>query len=169
MKIIDNKGRLFEKVSIIDVLILVVVIAAVGFVYIFFVKGETQIQTSSDTQTVRYIAEIRDVNKALTEMPKVGEEVYNSSKNFYIGKVVAVEAQPNLEVKENTVDGSHDLFEQEDRYRVLITIEAEAAISDRYILVGSQYVRVGEKLPIKGKGYAGLSYIVAVELEGEDQ
>lgn len=167
MKIIDRKGRLFEKISFLDLLIVALVALVLFFVYTFFVQGEDQVQRSESKDTVEYVVEIKDVNEAFTSMPIVGDGLYNSSKNFYIGEVVKVAVMPASKTVVNNEEGTYVLVESEDEYTVLITVKADVEVSDRFILVGSQKIRVGEMVPVKGKGYAGLSYIVEVDLQGE--
>lgn len=164
MKVIDRQGRLFGKLSIIDLLIVAVVVAALMVFYMFFVKGTSQIQVVGDKHTVTYTVEVKNVNEAFTKQPQIGQNLFNSSKNTYIGKVVGIEVLPDDDVHQNYETGSHELIDEVDEYKVLITAEGEATIDDRFTLIGSQKIRVGEQLPVKGKGYAGLSYIVEVTL-----
>ena len=46
---------------------------------------------------------------------------------------------------------------------MLLTIEANANITDKDISIGDYIIKVGEQAFIKGKGYAGIGYVVSIE------
>lgn len=167
MKIIDSKGRLFEKVSIIDIMIIAVVVAGIIFMMTFLFKQEASIDLAENQQKISYQIEVLNVPEAFTKMPQPGGPVYNSSKSYHIGELVGVEVMPFEETAENYDEGTIEAVEAEDLYTVLLTIEAVAEVNDFEINVGQQEVRIGESVPVKGKGFAGYGYIVGIDLEGQ--
>lgn len=167
MKIMDKQGRLFEKVSLIDIFIVAVVAAVCVFMYNFLFNQDDAIQLSENQQRVRYQIEMLDVPEAFTKMPKPGGPLYNSSKSYYIGELVEVEVYPFKENAENYDEGTYEAVIAEDLYTVLLTIEGIADVSDFEINIGQQEVRIGEAVPVKGKGFASYGYIVDIELEGQ--
>lgn len=168
MKIIDRKGRLFGKVSLLDLLIVAVVVAValVGYNLLF---GENTVTSLEDSQkTVRYTVEMREVRESILTMPEEGGPAFNSSRNYHIGDIVSWRHEPHQEAIQNYDEGTYEWVERDDQYLFYITIEAQADINDFGIRVGQQEIRIGDEIPLKGKGFASLGYIVGIEIEGED-
>ncbi len=164
MKLIDEKGRLFGKVSIIDLLVILIfaMVLFVGLKLVF--REETTVAVVAENQeSIRYIIEIQKVRTPFEEMPKPGMAVYNSSKNFYIGDVYEVDYETYQTLEENTTSGTIELVSQEGLLTVYITVEAIADVSDIGYTVGSQEIRIGTQVPVKGKGFASYGYIVGLE------
>lgn len=167
MKIIDRKGRLFEKVSIIDLTIVVVVVLAAIFLYRFIFGGSTVMEAEDQKETITYTVEFQKVNEAFGDMPQPGGAAFNSSKSYFIGTIVGSETMPYVAAVENYGEGSFELAEHEGLYTVLLTIEAEADVDPYGFMVGRQIIKVGERVPVKGKGFASYGYIVAINREGQ--
>lgn len=168
MKVIDKKGKIFEKISIID-LIIVGIIAAIGmFMYSYFSSGNMDVEINNNLTLIEYTVEFKEVKKPFTEIIKIGENVYNSSKNYYIGETYDFEVKPYTEITENYEDGTFELVEVDGLYYVYLTIKGYGTVTDEYIKINQQKIRVGEKIPVKGKGYAGYSYVVNVNIVGEE-
>ena len=167
MKIIDRKGRLFEKVSIIDLTIVIVVALVAIFLYNFIFGGSTVMEVEDQKETITYTVEFQKVNQAFGQMPMPGGPVYNSSKSYFIGTIVASESMPYVAAVENYGAGSFELAEHQGLYTVLLTIEAKADVDPYGFMVGRQIIKVGERVPVKGKGFASYGYIVAIDREGQ--
>ena len=168
MKIIDKKGRLFGRVSIVDLLIVLMVLAVGSVIYLYLFGGSGSVQMSAGQEMVTYEIELQKVTKEFTEMPEVGLPVYNSSKSYYIGQLKDYEVMPYTLSIENYDEGTFELVEAEDLYTVILTIEAVADVTDMDIRVGQQEVRIGEQVPVKSKGFAAYGYIVGIVLEGQE-
>jgi hypothetical protein len=93
--IIDSKGKLFGKISVIDILIVAVVLAAaLGLVYKFKVSKTESIFTKPDTiQLVIYTEEAPDYTAADI---KKGDIVKDPVKNAVFGKVIDVKVDKSV-------------------------------------------------------------------------
>lgn len=168
MKIIDSKGRLFEKVSIIDLMIVLVVALASVFLYSFIFGGTPVTETDQVKEKITYTVEFQKVNEAFGQMPETGGPVYNSSKSYFIGNIVSSQTMPYVAAVENYQDGSFELAEHEGLYTVLLTIEGAADVDPYGLMVGRQTIKIGERVPVKGKGFASYGYIVDINREGQE-
>ncbi len=131
MKIIDQNGRLFGKISIIDVLaILVVAVLAVGL----YVKGN-QPHTSNKvaTKTITYQVVAEGIPKYLQENIHEGDKVYDldyASGGSPLGEITEIEVQPSSKMATFS-DGTMGRAEVEDGVNLLLTIKGEGLVSDR--------------------------------------
>ena len=67
MKIIDEKGRLFGKLNLIDLLVIILLIAAVAAVA-WKLVGKKAAETVADTgRTITYTVTVEDVNREAAE------------------------------------------------------------------------------------------------------
>lgn len=92
--IIDSKGKLFGKISIIDILVVAVILAGIaGVGYKFAKSGQVTPFTKQDTVLIEfYHYEQLDFN---AETMKEGTPVKDGKTNSYIGKVKKVEVSPS--------------------------------------------------------------------------
>jgi len=165
MALMDKKGRLFGKINIID-LIIVLLIAAIGFgAYgIFFGGKEKQVL---QTSKVVYDFEITNVNKDFVDAINPGDPIRNSVRGNDLGTVVGKAARQATMLNEDLVNGRYVIAEVPNAYDVVITIEANANVTPANIIVGGDEIKVGKKFYIKGKGYANQGFITRISLDAE--
>lgn len=152
-------GKKKFKINFFDIVIVIVVIAIGAVVYAMTNKEVVQ-----ETKTIRYTIELVNQNEGFTENINVGDDIYDNIKNYYMGKVVSVEAVPykklisdseNGRVLESTIDG---------RETAILVLEANVTENGPDFKVGGSYVvKAGKEVAVKGKGYAGEGYILTVE------
>ena len=82
-------GKKKFKINFFDIVIVIVVIAIGAVVYAMTNKEVVQ-----ETKTIRYTIELVNQNEGFTENINVGDDIYDNIKNYYMGKVVSVEAVP---------------------------------------------------------------------------
>jgi len=130
-KLMSRDGKLFGKISIID-------LAIVGLVLLVFL-GITlrQMRTEQDVELVQdtpihYIVEISNVRHWWTGYNvRPGDQVFSS--NTQVGTVTAITYEPYI----TTALTAHGVLQAEvpDRYIVRIHVEARATVDDGRVLV----------------------------------
>lgn len=127
-KLIDEKGRLFGKVSLIDIFVLLFALVMAFAVYLRFFSNETtSIRADSDTFT--YAVKVEGVRQWTVDGFHEGDKMWDSDHDTYIGTITSVRAEPS--VGEFTLaDGSYKMAPREGRYDVYLTVEAEGLISN---------------------------------------
>ena len=92
MKFIDNKGRLFGKISFIDVLAILAVLALGAGLLIRNFSLET---TAANTPSVKfsYTAKIQNVSDMISRQFRVGDKIYNEASGEYYGTISDVEVK----------------------------------------------------------------------------
>ena len=162
MKIIDDKGRLFGIINIIDLFISVLLIVLIGFgTYKVFRVNPTVAVNTQKVTMVYFIQEVRDVTYNAIEE---GEIAKDYDKNSVYGKIIKKEALPAKKMAE-TADGRFVEAEIPNRFDVKIYIEGDAVISKTGVYMGGQEVRIGYTAAIKGKRFGTRGFIYDIIID----
>ena len=132
--IIDNKGKLFGKINVVDIaVILVVVIAIVGVVLtktkldhskILSDDSNMLIKSSAELDKLEIALEVKEVRDITRDAIIVGDDVYQVANDKFLGTVARVESKPAMrDVKGD--DGTIYVAEVPERYDVTIFVETE--------------------------------------------
>ena len=79
-KIIDEKGRLFGNISIVDILVIIIAVVLVAAVYVKFHSNE-RTSTLKDLETVTYVYSIEGVREGVPASIKVGDGLYDQEND----------------------------------------------------------------------------------------
>ena len=150
---IDEKGRLFGKINIVDLLvILVVIIAAVVLGMKFLKPGSSGVVGGGSTTThVEYTVLVESVQPAVYESIKENyiPSTLMASGELLDGQVTSVTAAPHEDVVSvDTTDGTVELPADKDLLDLTFTVECNVsnAITTE---IGTQEVRVGKNHIVK--------------------
>ena len=148
MKIIDEKGRLFGKLNRIDLLVIILLIAAVAAVA-WKLVGKKAAETVADTgRTITYTVTVEDVNREAAEFAstQIGKSLVNNSK--------VVDAAITDAAVTDRADSAHvDLG---------VTIEGRGQFTGNVYKVGAQEVRVGYEYIVKTSEFELTGIITAM-------
>lgn len=162
MALFDGKGRLFGKINIVDLLILLIIISIAGGVYLAFFGGSDK--QVMETSKVVYDFEITNVNKDFVDAITPGDPIRDNVRGNELGTVVSKVSKKATMLNEDLINGKYIIADVPDAYDVVITIEAQADITPANIIVGGAEVKVGKKFSIKGKGYANQGFVTKMTL-----
>ncbi len=163
MAIIDNKGKLFGKVNVIDLAIVLIIILVAGVGYTMFFAGGKNVDNTN--KIVEYDIEITLKTKEYADVIKVGDSIRDSVKGNYLGKVVDVQVLPATKVTEDLENGKFIQAEVPNRYDIVLSLEANGTVTSSNITAEGSEIAVGKRMYIKGKGYASEGYILAIRYE----
>ncbi|PWM15367.1 MAG: hypothetical protein DBX57_02855 [Clostridia bacterium] len=148
MKIIDEKGRLFGKLNLIDLLVIILLIAAVAAVA-WKLVGKKAAEAVADTgRTITYTVTVEDVNREAAEFAstQIGKSLVNNSK--------VVDAAITDAAVTDRADSAHvDLG---------VTIEGRGQFTGNVYKVGAQEVRVGYEYIVKTSEFELTGIITAM-------
>ena len=139
MKIIDKQGRLFGKISVIDLIVIAVVVILAAALYM---KRNVMEHTSPSVPTTGIVYEVRvpSVRDELLDEFQVGDKVYdkdNDSGNA-IGTIIDIRVEPNRQPA-SFADGSYQVAEVEGRNDVYLTLSADGLESNGRYYVNRTY------------------------------
>ena len=134
MKIIDRHGRLFGKISVIDVLVIAVVLVMAAA--LFFKSNQTHTGTSVTSETITYQMVANGVRTYVADAVQVGDLMYDQDRSSggTLGKIVDIQVLPGTKLGEMN-DGTAGMVPVEDGVDLLLTIEGSGIVSEgRYLL-----------------------------------
>lgn len=157
-----------KKFNFVDVLIVLVVLAVV-FAGVKVLSGKEGKMTTA-VRDVSFTVEVAKSDKSFADAIKIGDDIYDSKKGGYYGKVTGVEVKPATGIGANTAEGKYVISEFEGKYDVYITVSGTpTSVTDGNIMFASQKVKVGEEMFLKSAAYVGYGYAVDVHFDGEAQ
>lgn len=148
------------KFTVIDALIILVVIAAIA---IAAVKFAPSLFIKTEKSTAEFTVLIAEKEIGLADAMSVGDRVTLSLTEKDGGVIKNIESKPAEKVTFNSIDGSYQIARIEDKRDIYVTVEADVDVSDLAVKTGGTEIRVGEEIPVRGKGYATQGYIITVE------
>ncbi len=144
--IIDKNGKIFGKISIIDLFILLVIIAAAAFLFLKFsgLAGDKANITEKS-----YTVMINSIKEDTASYLKTGEKLYDD-KGSFLGVIEDIKLQPSEVVK--TLDnGNYVVAENPERVDAVLTIKGKGFTSGGiFYLDGKVSLLVGTERFFKG-------------------
>lgn len=145
MGIIDNKGKIFGKLNLIDLICILLVIAAIVLIAV-----KVTSTVSNNTCDIEYTVQIKGVR-----MPTV--DALNSANDFIVkkakdtripaGTIISVTYVPATTTVQHD-NGEYEIIPQPEKYDVTITVNAKATVSAKGYFVGSYQVLCGDEIEL---------------------
>ncbi len=145
---IDEKGRLFGKVNIVDLIIVVVILAAVAYLAITFLGPESTIASSEDVTVTFYTEEIPDYVVAALEE---GSKVWDLSDNVTIGTVDSWSVSDSISYVVNDTQTASFETPKTGYNALSLNVSAQGVIEEHGVRIGGVLYGVGHTVTM----YAG--------------
>lgn len=170
-KIIDEHGRLFGKVSVIDLVALALILAAAVLIYVrFFAPAEPE---TDDTQPpsvdvgvdvdVTYTVRLSQVREGSVNAIRVGDELCAPADGTIYGVITQKRVEPATILSANAA-GEVQRLTVEGAFDVILTVEGEAVEhEDGRITVGALELAVNNGISFYTKYVNGSGFIRSVE------
>jgi hypothetical protein len=142
MKLLDDRGRLFGRVSLIDIILLVTALGlGLGYVY---QRTSQEINQIVNADTAIYVTlAANQMREFSVNAVEVGDVMYRQHDRQPLGTVVRVEAEPATEYLLRP-DGTAERVPMEDRYRTFITLECTGSVTEAgYYVNGNLHIAPG--------------------------
>lgn len=132
MKILDREGRLFGKISIIDVLVFAVVLLLAAALYVKNTRTETSNLITEQTITFQVMAQ--GLDDYVANAVQVGDQIYDSdysSGGRSLGEItdVRVVQEPGRRLTQNLPGGEAAYIDAEETVDLLITVSGTGVYS----------------------------------------
>ncbi len=157
--IMDKKGKLFGKVSIVDIIVLLIIF--IGIVGLLFTKSRIESKKYMADgsgmmvgQTAQYdkmiiklkVSNVRDITR---DAIVIGDEVYTATGDTLLGKITDVYSEPAT-VNVDAKDGKMYTAEVPERYDVTIVVEGSGRkLTDGYYVDSNTRLYYGKSIEIK--------------------
>lgn len=124
---LNKDGKLFGKISIIDIIVVVIIIALAIGVYARYTSNRDA-AASSEAASIEYVYEVKSVRDfTIDALEKLGP-VYDDDTKEYLGEVVDVTAEPS-QMEISLVSGQYTMVEVPERYDVYVTIRVDGEVN----------------------------------------
>lgn len=153
-RFLDDRGRLFGKVNIVDLIVLLVIIAVVVFAVVRMTGS------SSETVPVRVTYVVEGVRHATVSALQAKGTVTDDG-GVGLGKVQDVMVTPTI-VEVSTSEGGLKAVESPVFSDVSIVVLGNGRVSGSTVRIGSVPMRVGKKVTLVGTGYEVQTVIMGV-------
>lgn len=148
------------KFTIIDAGIIIIAIALL-VVGIKVLGGN--LKADGETKEVYFTVLATNVNEGVSKAVAEGEKVSISFSEEAYATVLGASEEPYEESKYFDAKGFYLTHAVEGKSNVRVLLKCDAQVSDTKISNGNVAIRVGEEMPVCGKGYTIKGYVIEVE------
>lgn len=150
MKIIDKNGKLFGKINIVDLAVVLIAVLAIAFIGIRMTGGKAE----TSTKTAEYTFKIERVRQQTVDAwAKNAVGIVDAESKDLMGDITSISYEPARELVKKS-DGTYTIAEHTDRYDVTLTIEIGVNETDAgYYTENNIYIAAGKELGLSN-GYA---------------
>lgn len=162
MKLIDKDGKLFSKISIIDIVIVLVILFIV--VSLVFGKTDTPAATKVSKNETNYTLVLKayGLYKHDREPFSVGDNIYGNNGES-IGKVTAITSE-NTKSNIKLSDGKYVEFSNPQFYDYFLTIEGKGTSTEKGMFASGTLPLIPcNNVTISSKYFNGNSIVLSVE------
>ena len=151
-----------NRFTFVDIFIVlaVVVIAVAGYIIL---KPESGISKETKPVKIKMLATAQD--EGITKRINDGDDVIISFSEDVHATVVDAYEEERYEYFFNAFSGKYIKGRVQDKSDVYVELTAEAVVSDTAISVDNLSVRVGDWMPVRGKGYVVTGFVVDISEE----
>ncbi len=160
MKIVNEKGKLFGLINIID-LSIIILILLIGAVFLFKPSGTSV--TSSET--------MQDITVTFRGTVRVGEQIKALKEGDQLISILNPEDAriksitfSDLQVPISTADGKQVYSPDPLRKELVVKFSMKTAGGNGIIRLGTQEVAVGKNFTLKTRTFESLGTVEAIEL-----
>lgn len=153
MSILDEKGRLFGKVNLLDLVVLLAVLAVAGRFGYERWQGQQAAPVGEDVP-LKVVMRFAAVADPTLKWVKVGDKIYDSKSNTFMGEVTEVRHEPAIVV---TTDDDGRTYEQasKNRFDFYVTVAGSGRISPNAVTMSGLEVKIGRVNYVKTAYWAG--------------
>lgn len=128
-KLVDQNGRLFGLISLIDLLVIAIALVLVGA--LSFKESSTPIASiTSPTTPITYQLTVSNMPAGRLNSLRVGDPLFDQETFNHLGNITDI-AVEDCRISILKKDGTFGFADVEGRYNVVLTIQAEALIDER--------------------------------------
>lgn len=161
MKWMDEKGRLFGKVNLFDLLVLLALIAVVAAVGMKLVSARNEAQLAKSTKTYVVTVKVPGAEPTLVDAFGRDNRIYYDTIGYVNATIEAVRAEPASVTLPNA-EGQAVLSQDPYLVDVYVDPKVEDISGDQLLKIATTAVQVGSELYLKTFYGFGKGIVVAI-------
>lgn len=146
--LIDNKGRLFGKVNIIDILIVIAIAAAIFGGYKFFTKNNAATGFTASTNKIQIQFYAEEVPEYVANSVEIGVAAKDFERNTNFGTVVNKEIEKSFSIANNS-DGQYVQTSKPGYSSIKVTIEGKGVFGSTGVTIDNFEYNIGKTIILK--------------------
>ena len=147
------KNKKFNIIDLLILLLIVAVICAGVFAYMYFFKSSDN-STDTNTTNIQFTIEVSGITEDAANSFKTGDSVTLGESASGSGVIALTEVLPFKMVTTNTEDGIYQWTEMPGEYTARVTIRSNVIKTDTAYTTGSEVIAVGKEMPFNARGAA---------------
>lgn len=161
MKLIDNKGRLFGKISIVDIVAVVLLIACIAAVGL---KMKTSQEIRGGVRTLEYSVRVENIrDMSVNAIRQNSKDVIDAETKRALGEIIDVTTE-KARVLVQTDDGNYTFAEYDNRYDAVVTLRVYGTeTDDGYYAASGRQLSVGDTIGVNNGFSQFFGEIISVE------
>lgn len=159
----EKANKTHRRFNLLDILIIIIVVALIGggwYVYSRYTEGLNQ-----NKRAVEYQVELKGVDQSFVDAINQGDPLRESVKGNNLGQVASKSVMAASNVNTDFLIGKYVEVPVPDKLDVILNITSEAEVSEKSIVVGGLEIKIGQKIFVKGKGYAKEGYLLNIDIK----
>lgn len=158
-----TKGSKGGRFNFVDFFLLLIILAVIAALVIYIVPGLSEKLTVHDEKEITFTVEFKGVDEAFASNISVGDAVIDSSKNYMLGTVKAVESYAYTVLVYNDQAGVAEMREVPEMKNIIVTVSATAIYTDgEGYSVSGERIAVGREYYIRMADFSGSAYCIGV-------
>jgi hypothetical protein len=157
---INKQHRRFNLLDVIIILIVVVIIGGGLYAYSKYTEG-----LQKNKYAVEYQVELKGVDQNFVDAINQGDPLRESVKGNNLGIVAGKSSVAAANVNTDFLNGKYVEVPVPDKLDLILSITSEAEVSEKRIVVGGLEIKIGQKIFVKGKGYAKEGYLLNIDIK----
>lgn len=167
MKLINEKGKLFGIINVVDLLVLIAAIGVIaGIGYKIF--GTQIAEVTSEQVELVSVMRVRGATRFLTaeveRNPQIGKKIV-SGESFTSAEIIDMKIEP-YEQQVTTDDGRIVTALDQDKFDLVFTVKTTVAKGTAAPKIGTQEVRAGRTFILKTNDFETTANIDSVDIKG---
>lgn len=147
-KIIDSNGRLFGRLSVIDLGVIAVIVVLAAALYMKFNVMELSSPTVSSDTVIEYQITVNNMPQGRLESLRVGDSIYDQDNGTgaSVGTITDIQ-YTDCTIPSSLVDGTYVMGTVDERFNVVISVQGSGRVDQtagRYYLNRTIEVAVGQ-------------------------
>lgn len=160
MKLIDEKGRLFGKINLFDLLVVLLVVGGIAAISLrMFATSKQDVQTQKATYTL----EIVGVQEFAWDAYKKGDQIYENG--VLLGTLKADGEPQPYKTTELCADGTEKEVEHKLKKNVVLVLETDQLRSDGGYYIGTAEMLNGTGHVVSNGKIACNATVIDIEIE----
>ncbi len=166
MSLINERGRLWGRINVIDLIIVIVLVLGVGRLAYGQLSHRLEPVFSGDQQELDVQFMISAVRQETLDVLAEGTVFFHTETNQRLGVLVDVYSEP-AEVLAILPTGEMLQGFSETRLDVFVTLRGYGRVTPNAVILGGQEVRIGTRVPIKSQLASVATTVMAIRQRQE--